>query len=383
MDRPVQGGVRVQPTVTIRDIARMANVSVTTVSNLVNGRLGHMRATTRRRVEQVIAKYDFCPNAAAQMLRTGRARVLALVVPSVANPFWGALSWHVERCALQYGYHVMVCNSERDPAREVQYVSALWRAGVRDVVLAASEPALDHLRKFLNRGLNLVAFDRRAEPDDPPSVVSLSMDNHRGSFMAVQHLLTLGHRRVAFLSGPLRTAARMERFRGYRDAMAAAGVDVASAWVWTGGSTKGAGDAKGAELGRLGALTLIARRPRPTALFAANDIYALGAYAATRELRLAIPRDLSIVGFDDIILARLANPPLTTVRQPLRAIAEAAVTQLIGRAQGLPDATWVSRVVPPRLVLRASTSAAARNGMSSRAFTIQDQIGASTSRRRR
>jgi len=350
-----------KPSVTIRDVARLANVSASTVSNVVNGRLHRMRPATRRRVQRIIAKYHYRPNPAAQLLRTGRTRVLALIVPSMANPFWGALSWHVERCALRHGYQVMLCNSERNAAREARYVAELWRTGVRDVVLVSSHPALDHLAEFIDRGLNVVALDRRVQPADPGSVVSVSVDNYRGGLIAVQHLLSLSHRRIAFLSGPLRAAVRIERLRGYRDAMAAAGIEVVPRWVWTGGASRSSGDAKGAELGRLGALRLLkCRGERPTAVFAANDIYALGAYAAARELDLAIPADVSIVGFDDIIFARMANPPLTTVRQPLRAIAHAAVLQLIHRAQGRTDATWASSVVPPRLVERASTSAVVR-----------------------
>jgi DNA-binding LacI/PurR family transcriptional regulator len=268
----------------------------------------------------------------------------------------GALAWHVESVALKHGYQVVLCNSERDRARERSYITELWQDGIRDVILGSSLPSLDHVADLVAHGLNVIAFDHRAQQGDPSSVMSITVDNYRGARVATEHLLALGHRRIAFLSGPLRTISRIERVSGYRDALAAAGVQPDRGLIWSGGSTRGWGDAKGAELGRLGARRLLGGRTRPTAIFAINDLYALGACAGARDEGLAVPGHVSVVGFDDIILAGLVDPPLTTVRQPLREMALVAVQRvLVGPQPGGNGARTL--VVEPRLIVRSSTGA--------------------------
>jgi DNA-binding LacI/PurR family transcriptional regulator len=262
----------------------------------------------------------------------------------------------VESVALVHGYQVVLCNSERDTGREQSYVTELWEDGVQNVILGSSLPSMSHLADFIGQGLNLIAFDHRVQPGDPPSVVSLSVDNYLGAGLVTRHLLGLGHRRIGFISGPLSTVSRVERLGGYRAALAVAGVECEPTLIWAGGSHKGSGDARGAELGRLGARRLLSSGRRPTALVAINDIYALGACAGARELGLSVPDDVSIVGFDDIVLARLVNPPLTTVRQPLREMAQVAIRYFVDESQGGKAASSNSLVLPPRLIVRASTA---------------------------
>ena len=340
---------------TIKDVAHFANVSLGTVSNVLNGRVERMRPATLRRIERVISKLSYHPNRVARQLRTGRAHTIALMVPSVANPFWGALAWHVESVALVHGYQVILCNSERDPGREQRYVAQLLKDGVQNLIIGSSLPSLDHLTDSIGHGLNVIAFDHPAQPSDPSTVVSLTVDNHRGAWLAVRYLLKLGHRRIAFVSGPLRTISRVERLNGYRTALAGAGVDFDETLVWTGGSHKGSGDVRSAELGRLGARRLLQLGNRPTAVFAINDMYAFGACAGAREQGLSVPDDVSVVGFDDIVLARLVNPPLTTVKQPLREMAQVAIRHFVDGGQSGRNSSS-SIVLPPRLVARASTA---------------------------
>lgn len=341
--------------VTIYEVAREAGVSPSTVSNVLNGRPGRMLPETRGRVEEAIQRLGYRPNRAARQLRTGRIQVIGLVVPSVANPFWGTFARHLEGAALLEGYHVLLCNSERDPARERGYVEELWSDGIRGVVLCSSLPSLEHVLPLVDRGLGLVAFDRTAQAGDPASLVNISVDNVVGAHLAAAHLLRLGHRDIAFVSGSLRSVNRRERFRGFTDALVEAGLQPEDAIVWSGASDERYGDLDVAELGRTAARELLTGPRVPTAIMAINDMCALGVCAGIRDAGLRVGTDVSVVGFDDIVLADLAAPPLTTVRQPLPEMAAAAFAQLRERIEHGRTLPGQSLLVRPELVVRAST----------------------------
>ncbi|MGW5366011.1 LacI family DNA-binding transcriptional regulator [Actinopolymorpha pittospori] len=318
--------------VTIRDVAQAARVSPSTVSNLLNGRDARMRPGTRERITRTIHELGYRPSRVARQLRTGRAHVVGLVVPSVANPFWGSFARAVESAAAAHDRQVLLCNSERDPDRERGYVEELWAGGARSVVLGTSLPSLDHLASFVERGLRLVAFDREPQPADPVSLRGVSVDNRCGGRLATRHLLELGHTRIAFLSGAIATVSRQRRLAGYTEALTDAGITVRAEFVWADEGV-GYGDTDAAELGRRGMQTLLALPEPPTAVVAINDMYAMGACAAVRAAGLAVPGTpgepgVSVVGFDDVMLAGLFHPPLTTVRQPLTEMAAAALAAL-------------------------------------------------------
>ncbi len=344
--------------VTIYQVAREAGVSPSTVSNFLNGRPGRMLPQTRVRVADTIARLGYRPNRAARQLRTGRIQVIGLVVPSVANPFWGSFARYLERAALADGYHVLLCNSEREPDRERQYLEELWADGIRGVVLCSSLPSLDHVLPLVDAGLSLVAFDRTAQVGDPDVLVNISVDNVFGAHLATAHLIQLGHRRIAFVSGSLRSVNRRERFRGFTDALEAAGLDPAEAITWSGSAQQeshGDWDLDAAGLGRAAARALLQDDDRPTAIVAINDMCALGVSAGIRDAGLRVGQDVSVVGFDDIVLADLAAPPLTTVRQPIADMAAAAFQHLRSQIDQAEHAPSQSLLLRPELVVRAST----------------------------
>jgi DNA-binding LacI/PurR family transcriptional regulator len=345
--------------VTINDVARLAQTSVTTVSNLLNGRVERMRPETRARIEEAMLQLGYQPSEIARRLKTGQTPILGLMAPSVANPFWGEFTQYAEESARKHGYQVLLGNTGRDPEVEERYANSLWAHGVRGVVFGSSPLKLDHLARLVGRGLRLVTFDRRVEAAEDASIAaaidSVSVDNVAAAKLATDHLTALGHRRIGFLSGPLRTSSRLRRFEGYCAALAAAGAPFDRALVWEGDSGPGFGDVEGAELGRRGTRALLQLAQPPTAIFAINDMYALGAYAGARDAGLAIPDDLSIVGFDDVFFASLASPPLTTVRQPLREMLDQAVSLLIRRVEGQAKGPAEHRTIAAELIVRAST----------------------------
>lgn len=342
--------------VTIYQVADAAGVSPSTVSNYLNGRAGRMQAGTRTRIEQAITRLGYRPNRAARQLRTGRTRVVGLIVPSVANPFWGAFARHLEGAALAEGYRVLLCNSERDPEREHSYLEELWDDGVRGVVLCSALPSLSHVLPLVDRGMHLVAFDRIAQPDDPPGLVDVAVDNALGMALATRHLLELGHRRFAFVSGSLHSVNRSERFRGFRGAVEAAGLSLSDVVVWPGPDAETYGDVDLAGLGRAAVAEVLAGPRPPTAIVAINDLCALGVCAGVRDAGLTVGADVSVTGFDDIMLADLVTPPLTTVHQPLPRLASAAFTHLRQRVEEDGPATGQSVLLRPELVVRGSTA---------------------------
>jgi DNA-binding LacI/PurR family transcriptional regulator len=285
--------------------------------------------------------------------------IIGLIVPSVANPFYGIFAQHVEAAALKNGYQLLLGNSDRDPKREQQYAEELWGYGVRGLIFGSSLQQLSHLGNLIKQGLHVVAFERPTQADDPIQIDSFGIDNMLASRLATKHLLSLGHQRIGFLSGPIRTISRMERLTGYQTALTEAGIETDPDLVWdVAPNGDNYGDKDALALGRQGTHELLSRANPPTAIFAINDMFAFGAYAGARDLGLSVPTDLSVIGVDDIPLTEIVQPALTTIRQPIKIIANMAVERLVGRLQGTHLAAQDHSVLRPQLIVRSSTAPA-------------------------
>jgi DNA-binding LacI/PurR family transcriptional regulator len=341
---------------TIDDVARLAGVSRSTVSNALNQRRGRLAKATADRIQAAATALRYVPDGLARQLKRGHAEMIGLIVPSVANPFWGEFVRAVEEAALRRKFGVLVGSSERSLQRERAYMETMYQQGIRTMVFGSSPVSVDHLAAAAGRGLYIVAFDRRLYKGDSARIDCVSVDNIRGSTMAVKALLDLGHRRIGFISGPIKTASRKDRFAGYRSTLASAGIELERSWVWEGAKESAFGDPEGAALGRAGAFALMTQQNPVTAIIAINDIYALGAYAGVRAAGLRVPDDVSIVGFDDIVFANLVEPALTTVRQPVRLMAEAAVDRLVVRLREGEEGAPLRMEFLPELVMRASAA---------------------------
>jgi DNA-binding LacI/PurR family transcriptional regulator len=232
-------------------------------------------------------------------------------------------------------------------------------------VIAGSSPAdLGHFSELMKRGLSLVAFDLVTTATGMvPPVDSVSMDNRRAGYLATRHLVELGHRRIGYISGATPTMSRRDRLDGYRQALNEAGIGSDPTLIAAGvDSARGDDDTHGAERGRMAALELLKLADAPTALVALNDMHALGACAAVRDKGGSIPEDVSVVGIDDITLASLLAPPLTTIRQPIEKLSEAAVEILTQRIAGNDPSGPQHVVFDPHLVVRSSTAPCKRKG---------------------
>lgn len=342
--------------VTILDVARRADVSPSTVSNYLNGRTDRMRPETRDRIEQAIAELGYRPNPVARQLKTGYAPFIGLIVPSVANPFYGIFAHHVEAAAAAHGYQVLLGNSGRDPERERCYAEELFNYGVRGIVFGSSLADLSHLVDLIRRGLHIVAFDRSLQNSEQTHIDGVGVDNKQAMHIATRHLLGLGHRRIAFVSGPIRTVSRHDRLAGYKEALLDVGIEPDPELIWQGEASRGYGDSDALQLGRQAAHELLSRADPPTAIVAINDMFALGVYSGARDLGFSIPDDLSVVGFDDIELAGIVEPPLTTIRHPVADIAAKAIELLVRRLAGDESFPHRYHMLPAQLVVRRSTA---------------------------
>jgi DNA-binding LacI/PurR family transcriptional regulator len=337
--------------VTIQDVANLAGVSPSSVSNFLNGRLDRMRRDTRARIENAITTLDFRPNGAARQLKTGLVPLIGLFVPTVANPFFGELAVAVERAAQASDLHVILCNTLRDAERERSAAEELAAYGVRGLIMASALTGQEPLTGSRLRGVVRVAFDATADG----AVDSISIDNEQATAVAVAHLAEIGHSRIVYATGPVGTANRSARLAGFHAETAKLGLAEAEVLIEESpGSGAAFGDLDLTDLGRRLARRIAAARPRPTAVIAVNDMLALGIIAELRLLGVDIPTDVSVVGIDDIVFASLFHPALTTVRQPLDDMAVVAIERLKARLAG-DESPRTSFRFPPELIVRGTT----------------------------
>lgn len=339
---------------TILDVARIAGVSASSVSNFLNDRHAKMTPATLERIRSAVAELGYKPSSAARQLKTGHSAVIGLLVPSVANPFFGEIATAIQHAAQARGHQVILCNTYRDPHRETEFAEELAAFGVRGIITGSSLLNPRHLSGLAAKGLAIVAFEGNAALSAAQGITVVSTDNALATTLAVDHLVGLGHRHIAYVTGPLQTAARAARLNGFRTAAQRHGLDGSVHEISL--PPNEYGDDMIAELGIDAGLAIARLQQRPTGVIAMNDLLAIGLAAGLREQGLVIPDDISLVGIDDLFLARLMNPPMTSVRQPLSAMAHAAIDCLLdamGQAQPVQ-----SRIFPPELIVRQSTASA-------------------------
>jgi LacI family transcriptional regulator len=309
---------------TIHDVAAEAGVSKSTVSNVVRG-AEEVSEATRARVQAAIARLNYKPNAIARQFVKQRTTMLGVLVGDLSNPYYAQMAQVVERAAFRHGYTTMFCNIEGAEELAMTGVDALLEHRVAGIVFLAFIPRTDELEKALQRaGIPIVFLGLSERWGD-----SVGPRDRQGGKLATEHLLALGHRRIGYVRTPLVEAiGDRARHDGYRAAMRRAGVSPLPVYSWTPGATS---IAAGRDVGDLEAA--LRGRDAPTALFVSNDIGAIALIEACEHLRLLVPDDLSVVGFDDIALAGLHRISLTTVAQSLHAQAERAVGLLLERIE--------------------------------------------------
>ncbi|MFI5631685.1 LacI family DNA-binding transcriptional regulator [Streptomyces sp. NPDC051664] len=332
----------------IKDVARQAGVSVGTVSNVIN-RPEAVLPETRARVLAAIEDLGYVRSESARQLRAGRSRIMALLVLDMGNPFFVDVARGAERAARQSGLGVMVCNSGQSPAEEAEYLGLFAEQRVCGVLVTPADATGRNLEAFRRHRIPFVLVDRVASST---GTCAVSVDDVRGGALAVGHLVSAGHRAVAYVSGPGDLHQIRDRREGALSALAGAGlgpealVEIPS-------------ERLDVAAGRDAGARLLGLVPRPTAVFCANDLLALGVLQSLYAAGVRVPQDIAIVGYDDIEFAAAAAVPLTSVRQPAVMMGRLAAELLLEEADE-EDGTHEHRsvVLQPELVVRASSAAA-------------------------
>ncbi|HKS47994.1 MAG TPA: LacI family DNA-binding transcriptional regulator [Amycolatopsis sp.] len=333
----------------IKDVAQRAGVSIGTVSNVVN-RPHVVSPATRTRVLSVIEELGYVRDESARQLRAGHSRMMALLVLDLGNPFFVDVARGAEEAAHREGLHVMICNSGQRVDLEASYLAMLAEQRVRGVLLSPVDTAVEPLRRSR---IPYVLVDRRAPVGQASSV---SVDDVAGGALAMRHLLESGHTRLAFVNGPAVLTQCADRAVGVRQVLSesAARLDVLETSALDVASGRDAGS------------RLLGMSARPTAVFCANDLLALGVLQAMVSADVKVPEEMAIVGYDDIEFAAAAAVPLSSVRQPAKRLGRVAAEILIAETSGDEDPPEHQAVVfKPELVVRDSTRA--RRGNDARA----------------
>ena len=330
--------------VTIAEIARRAGVSKTTVSRVLNER-PDVDDLTRQRILQLIDETGYVPHAAAVSLATGRTGLIGLLAPSLLRPWTIQIIQGIADAIDSTDYEFILYTTSMAERNQEMYARALAH-GQTDglIVILPRERGMEYFADLRRQSFPLVLIDYRGQTSDMPSVTAANLS---GALDAVGHLVGLGHRHIGIITGLMDLGCSRDRLEGYRKTLQGAGLEVCPELIVSGDFSEPSGYE--------GMHRLMALQQPPTAIFASNDEMALGAMRAARELKLRIPDDVSLVGFDDVQMAQFAAPPLTTVRQPMSDMGRRAVEMLLLQIKG--DDLPQSRVVlPTEFVVRESTS---------------------------
>lgn len=329
--------------VTHKDVAERAGVSVATVSYVLNNGPRPVAPETRVRVEEAIAELGYYPNELARSLRLQQSSTIGLILPNVMNPVFGEIAHELENICTQEGFLVLLCNSDRQHEREERFIQMLRAKQVDGVVITPHSEPVALIQPLLQARIPVIVLEH-----DLPNIHCITIDELQGGRIATQHLIELGHRRIALLRRKPTSALSTQRINGYQQALAAANLPYDPTLV----IECEAGQAAGAH-----AMHQVLRRAEPpTAVFTHNDVLAMGALHTIRSAGLRVPEDISVVGYDDITSAAYFSPPLTTVRSPkaeMGVLAGRTILQLVRQKEPLPPQMIT---LPVELVIRASTA---------------------------
>jgi LacI family sucrose operon transcriptional repressor len=308
----------------IEDVAEKAGVSVTTVSRVLNNR-GYISQKTRDKVYQVMQELNYQPNEMARALFRKKSNMIGLIIPAVSHPFFGELAYHLEHYADRKGYKLLLCNSNREIAKERQYIEMLKKNQVDAIIMGSTVLDVDH---YLNLNLPIVSFDRKVA-DNIPIVTS---DNVMGGKLAARLLIGKGCRKLAYIyrgvGGPHHQALLASgRAQGFEAEVRAAGIESVRLQLMA--ADGGEENRNEQEIARF-----MQQHPGLDGIFASSDMIAAETIQACRLLRKSIPEEIKIVGYDDVRMASLMSPRLTTVRQPIREMCERTIEMVVKRLEG-------------------------------------------------
>ncbi len=304
---------------TIKDIARMADVSTATVSMILNNKDENISPTTRERVLRIVKESNYIPNTMARSLVTRKTKTIGLIIPDIANPFFPELARGAEDRASEAGYGIIFCNTDDDLEKEEKYINMLAEKMVDGIVFAHSAKRTGELASYDRGSIPIILIDRDMESENVKGKVLVN--NLEGAYQGVKHLLERGYRKIAFITGALTSTTARDRLEGYKQALKEYGIAFDESYVK-------AGQYK-SEWGIEAAEQLLREHIDFDAVFCGNDLIAISVIKTLKNSGFSIPKDIGVVGFDDIQMASMVEPELTTVKQPNYEMGYKAVDLLI------------------------------------------------------
>jgi len=314
-----------------------------TVSRVLNNS-GYVSADTRERVQAAISDLGYVPNSLARSLRSKSTRTVALVLTDVTNPFFTTLVRGAEDVASRHDFNLILCNTDESEAKQTQYLTVLLQKRVDGVLLVPARSTSEPVMWLQSQGVPVVVIDRRVPSAD---VDAVRCDSEQGAYEMTRYLLGLGHRRIALLTGPAGVSTAQDRVSGYRRALSEIGLNGSDELIVYGEFAPASGYRM--------AQQVLDLPQRPTALFAANNFIATGAYRAVRDAGLEIPADLTMVAFDDLPAGLAVEPFMTVIEQPAYEMGSRAAELLFARLSGRAPAECQEVILPIRMIVRDSS----------------------------
>lgn len=331
--------------VNIKDIAKLANVSHTTVSRALNDK-SRIRKETKEKVLAIAKALGYRPNLIAKSLVSRRSKTLGLVITDIANPFYTELAQGIEKTATRLGYNIILCSTQSNISTEKQYVEMLRSKGVDGIIFSSAHMEDPNIVALAEEDFPVVLVNRRTyHPAVKERIDYVGVDNVLGGFLAVEHLIRLGHRRIGMIGGSVESSVGLERIEGGKKALATYGLKQENELFLEGDFLKRSGYQRAKEFLKMAEI--------PTAIFAANDYMALGAYQALLEEEMKIPEDVALIGFNDIEFSSMKGIDLSTIGQKKFEMGAIAVEMLVERIEGKEKRPVAREVLLlPELIVR-------------------------------
>lgn len=326
---------------TIYDVAKEAGVSISTVSKVLNN-TGSIAEKTRKKVRDTMHQLDYQPSVVASVKK--RIQTIGLLIPNIANPFMAEIARGIENHVKKFGFSLMICSTDNDLKNEIEYISILKQKYIDGIIIATGLKEDKAIKELLKADIPVALLSRDVSS---LAVDAVLVDDFLGGYEATEYLISLGHKRIAMITEDINFPTIGARFEGYKQALEKAGLPYDESLVSLNNTSLDEGKQSTREFLHLSV--------PPTAIFASTEFLAIGAIQAARELKIKVPQDLSIIGFDDTVLSTICDPPLTTIAQPIYEMSKKVVELLIEEIEDSKE-TKQRIVLSPKLVVRASTS---------------------------
>lgn len=330
--------------ITIHDIARLAGASSATVSRVLSNSSYPVSDELKNKIRKIAEEHRYIPNRIGKQLKTHNNLTIGAIIPTISNPFYASVVLGLEEIAQQNGYHVFLCNSKQSAELEQDYLKTLFENQVEGVVVSSISTNKKLLSHLLELGMKVVAIDQHIELKQ---VRQIEFDYRKGGYMAARHLIEHGHKKIAYITAPLDRPSRKSIYRGYRDALEEAGIGLEEGYVQIAEKESSHYDETVEfENGRQLARNLLKMSHPPTAVFACNDLTAIGAIHEFTKLGIRVPHDISVIGFDNIEFGQMIMPALTTINQPNYEMGKLAGSLLLDMVKGEAEPDIIIELQP-------------------------------------